>query len=157
MNSKQAGINYPILLADDDDDYALLLRFAFDHENVPISLHHVSTGSEALAYLEGRDQFSDRTKHPFPRLALVDVKMPGKTGFEVLEWVRTKSEFKTLPVVLLSGIDMGKDKQRALELGATMFLVKHILVEDKKRFLVTIMDLVKNPSATDKTGLSVAA
>ncbi len=55
---------------------------------------------------------------------LLDIKMPGMDGFEVLRWVRHRSEFSRLCVVMLTSSDEIRDVNRAYQLGASSFLVK---------------------------------
>jgi DNA-binding response OmpR family regulator len=77
-----------------------------------------------IAYLRGDDKYADRRRYPLPGLLLLDLKMPRKNGFEVLQWLREQPEFAQLQVVVLSSSDEIKDINRAYELGANSFLVK---------------------------------
>ncbi len=61
-----------------------------------------------MAYLKGEGQYTDRQKFPFPDLLLLDLKMPGVDGFEVLRWLRTQS-FPELVVIVLSGSERQED------------------------------------------------
>ena len=92
---------YVVLLADDDPNDVFLLQRAFQKTNIANPLHVVRDGEEAMAYLSGQDQYADRQRHPLPVLLLLDLKMPRKSGFEVLRWVRQQSGLKRLPVVVL--------------------------------------------------------
>src|SRR5690348_15326680 len=70
-----------ILIAEDEEDYILLIRKAFKEANLPNPLHVVSTGLEALAYLKGEGKYSNRDEYPLPDLFLLDLKLPGFSGF----------------------------------------------------------------------------
>jgi CheY-like chemotaxis protein len=58
-------------------------------------------------------------------VVFLDIKMPKLDGFEVLRWIRKQGDLATLPVVMLSGSDEPRDLRRAVELGATRYVIKH--------------------------------
>jgi CheY-like chemotaxis protein len=113
-----------ILLAKDNEDYALLLQRAIRTANIGANLQIVSDGQEAVDYLAGAEPYADRTRHPFPKLVLLDLKMPRMDGFEVLTAVRTRLGFTQLPVIVLTHSDNPADIKRAYELGATSYFRK---------------------------------
>lgn len=119
-----------VLYAEDDENYSLLMECAFKKGGFQHRLRHVKDGVEAIAYLRGEGKYADRSQSPFPRLVLLDLKMPRAGGFEVLEWIRRCSDHPHLPVVVLTCSDGVKDIRRAYELGANSFLVKPINVAD---------------------------
>jgi len=84
----------------------------------------VNDGNEVIAYLSGEGKYADRKRFPMPGLLLLDLKMPGRDGFEVLEWVRGRQELRDLQVVVLTASDQFRDINRSFELGANSFLVK---------------------------------
>jgi CheY-like chemotaxis protein len=84
----------------------------------------VSDGEEAVAYLKGEGKYADRYEYPLPSLLLLDLKMPRKNGFEVLEWIREQPGLRRLRVVVLTTSDAPDDIDRAYELGANAFMVK---------------------------------
>ena len=120
MNPKE----YVVLLADDDPNDVFLLQRAFQKTNIANPLHVVRDGEEAMAYLSGQDQYADRQRHPLPVLLLLDLKMPRKSGFEVLRWVRQQSGLKRLPVVELTSSNQNPDINKAFDLGANSYIVK---------------------------------
>src|SRR5579862_6656754 len=113
-----------ILLAKDNEDYALLLQRAIRSANIDANLQVVPDGREAVNYLAGEEPYDDRTRHPFPKLVLLDLKMPRMDGFEVLSVVRQKLGFTRLPVIVLTHSDNPADIKRAYELGATSYFRK---------------------------------
>jgi len=113
-----------ILLAKDNEDYALLFRRALKSARIDASLDVVHDGQEAVKYLAGTDDYADREKHPFPKLLLLDLKMPRMDGFEVLSAVRQRLGFTRLPVIVLTHSDNPADVRRAYELGATSYFRK---------------------------------
>ena len=113
-----------ILLAKDNEDYALLFRRALQAARIDASLNVVHDGREAVDYLAGAAHYADRTKHPFPKLMLLDLRMPRMDGFEVLSAVRQRLGFTQLPVIVLTHSDNPADVKRAYELGATSYFRK---------------------------------
>jgi len=126
-----------ILLAEDDPNDVLLIRRAFERNHVANPVQVVRDGEEALAYLSGQAPFADRQRHPLPVLMLMDLKMPRKSGLEVLEWVRQQPGLKRLPIIVLTSSNQSPDINRAYELGANSYLVKPAGFD-------SLLDLVKN-------------
>jgi CheY-like chemotaxis protein len=118
-----------ILLAKDNENDALLFRRAIEVAGVPANLHVVRDGQEAVDYLAGVNAYTDRVKHPLPKLMLLDLKMPRMDGFEVLTILRNKLGFTRLPVIVLTGSDNPSDIKRAYELGATSYFQKPTSLE----------------------------
>jgi CheY-like chemotaxis protein len=115
-----------ILLAEDDPNDTLLIKRAFQKASLGDVLKTVSDGDEAIEYLRGNNAYADRAKHPLPFLLLLDLKMPGTDGFEVLQWIRSRPDFKRLLVVVLTSSNLQSDVDRAYELGANSYLVKPV-------------------------------
>ena len=126
-----------ILLAEDDPNDVLLIQRAFQRNHVANPVQVVRDGDEALAYLSGQAPFADRERHPLPVLMLMDLKMPRKSGLEVLEWVRQQPGLKRLPIIVLTSSNQSPDINRAYELGANSYLVKPAGFD-------SLLDLVKN-------------
>jgi len=112
-----------ILLIEDDPDDAWLIRRAFERAGVGNPLKRLGTGAEAIGYLKGDHPYEDRSEYPLPVLVLLDIKMPGADGFEVLRWIRRQPEFARLCVVMLTSSDEIRDVNLAYKLGANSFLV----------------------------------
>ena len=126
-----------ILLAEDDANDVLLIQRAFQRNLVANPVQVVRDGDEAVAYLSGQAPFADRERHPLPVLMLMDLKMPRKSGLEVLEWVRQQPGLKRLPIIVLTSSNQSPDINRAYELGANSYLVKPAGFD-------SLLDLVKN-------------
>ena len=116
-----------------------LLKRAFATVRVPTTLHFVVDGQEAIDYLQGSGQYSDRSKHPLPGLLLLDLKMPLMDGFDVMAWLRGQPHFNTLPVVVLTSSKLQTDVEKSRELGVYDFRVKPHSFED----LVRVLDDVR--------------
>jgi CheY-like chemotaxis protein len=115
----------PVLLAEDDPNDVLLIRRAFEESKALNPLRVVGNGDEAIQYLAGEGQFSDRAAHPFPALFLLDLKMPVKDGLEVLRWLHEHPEIpRKLPVVVLSSTELPNETQMAYAMDIQACIVK---------------------------------
>ena len=113
-----------ILLVEDNPDDVLLITRAFQRAGVKRRVVTVTSGMDAIAYLKGEPPFGDRERCPLPGLMLLDIKMPGTDGFDVLRWIRHSADFSQLCVVMLTSSDLIRDVNQAYKLGANSFLVK---------------------------------
>jgi CheY-like chemotaxis protein len=110
--------SYPVLIADDSEDDLFFLKRALRKAGVKNPITFVINGAEAIDYLE-----NDST-HKTPRVVMLDVKMPLKNGFDVLECVRKNPLLKRLPVIMFSSSAEERDVNRAYDLGANSYVVK---------------------------------
>lgn len=113
-----------IMIADDSEGDVMMLRRAFEQAGVQVPLQAVNDGEEAIAYLLGEGKFANRAEFPLPDLFLLDLKMPRKNGFDVLEWIRGQPGMARIRVVVLTTSDQIRDVNRAYSLGAASFLTK---------------------------------
>ena len=113
-----------ILLVEDEPADATLIQRAFGKAGVRNPIVHLKNGDDALAYLAGVGKFSDRVQHPLPALILLDLKIPGMTGLQLLQWMRTNREIRRIPVVVLTMDEDPSTVNAAYDLGANSFLVK---------------------------------
>jgi CheY-like chemotaxis protein len=129
----------PILVAEDDDNDIYLMRRACEQAEISNPLTFVHNGQEAVDYLSGRGAFSERAQHPLPGLFLLDLKMPGMDGFDVLAWLRTQRQFDTLPVVVFTSSKLQTDIDRSRDMGVFDYRVKPATFQD----LVRLVDDVR--------------
>ncbi|MDY6795078.1 MAG: response regulator [Actinomycetota bacterium] len=121
---------YPVLLVEDDPNDVLLIQRAFKNAEIVNPIHVVEDGEQALYYLSGEGGYSDRERFPMPLLILLDLKLPRKSGMEVLAWIRSQKSLKRLPVVVLTSSRENHDINRAYDIGANSYLVKPGAFED---------------------------
>ena len=115
-----------ILLVEDDPDDVLLVTRALRMTGEDVALHVAGDGDAAIAYLGGTDRQADPSLHPLPRLVLLDLKLPKRSGPEVLEWVRQQPGLRRLPMIALTSSDHRRDVDRAYDLGINSYLVKPV-------------------------------
>jgi CheY-like chemotaxis protein len=141
-----------ILVVEDDPNDVLLIQRAFGKARILNPVRTVSNGDEAVAYLSGEGPFADREAYPFPVLVLLDLKLPRRSGLEVLGWIRSQPGLKRLPIVVLTSSKESIDINRAYDLGANSYLVKPVgfdsLLELVKSLEVYWMMLNQNPDVT---------
>jgi len=101
-----------ILLVEDDPFLSNLLKIRLQKENIEVIL--AKDGEEAVKKLtEIR-----------PAIILLDLILPKKSGFEVLEHISTDPQLRDLPVIIISNLGQTSDIQRGKELGAVEYFVK---------------------------------
>jgi CheY-like chemotaxis protein len=113
-----------VLHVDDDSNDQLLLAHASRKASLGIPLLGVESGEKAIAYLSGEDQYSNRAEFPLPCILLLDIKMKGLNGFDVLKWIRGQAELQELIVIMYSGSRHESDLREAAKLGANSFVTK---------------------------------
>jgi CheY-like chemotaxis protein len=116
--------NFRILLAEDSEDDATLLKRAFIRAGVNAPIQVVEDGEKTLDYLTGMGPFSDRKEFPLPNLILLDLNMPLMDGFAVLDWLRKQPGLRRIPVIVLSSSGLQQDVDLAHEFGANGYSVK---------------------------------
>lgn len=122
MNSR----DYTMLVVEDDPYDAKLIQRAIAKARIVNPVQIVEDGAAAIAYLDGESPYDDREKHPLPVVMLLDLKLPKKSGFEVLAWLRAQPKLGRLPVVVLTSSSETPDINKAYELGANSYLVKPV-------------------------------
>ncbi|NEQ29015.1 MAG: response regulator [Microcoleus sp. SIO2G3] len=118
---------HTILLVEDDPNDILLTQRAFRKANLTnASLQVVTDGDTAVGYLSGVGEYADRDRYPLPVVVLLDLKLPRRSGHEILAWLRQQPELKRLLVVVLTSSNQRSDVDQAYDLGANSYLVKPI-------------------------------
>jgi CheY-like chemotaxis protein len=143
-------------LVEDDENDVFFLQRAFKQASISNPLHRVRDGEEAITYLCGLEEFSDREKFPLPHLMLLDLKMPRKNGFEVISWVREQPGLRRLPIIVLTSSKEDPDINRAYELGVNTYLVKPAkferLVEMMRTLQLYWLTLAEKPTLAAQAG-----
>jgi len=113
-----------ILIVDDDENDQILIKNAFKKIGVTDPVHAVGDGTEAISYMMGEGKYSDRRKYSYPTFILTDLKMPGKDGFAVLEFLKGNPEWAVIPTIVFSASSDLDDIKKAYMLGASSYHVK---------------------------------
>ena len=109
-----------LLVEDSADDVATIQRLVAESPP-PVSLTVLRDGDEASEYLSrrSRERGSER-----PHVILLDIRLPGVHGIELLRRIKADSELREVPVVMLTGSDRDEDVREAQKLGAHSYVVK---------------------------------
>ena len=147
-----------ILLVEDNPVDILLMQRAFRNETFAnTSLQIVRDGDAAVFYLNGDGEYSDRDRYPLPAIILLDLKLPRRSGHEVLVWLKQQPELKRLPVVMLTSSRQTPDVKRAYDLGVNSYLVKPVgfasLLEMMQSFNDYWLNYTELPESIEVSGL----
>jgi CheY-like chemotaxis protein len=118
-----------ILLIEDNRMDVELTLDAFREVHLGNTIHVTQNGQEALDYIFGRGEYTDRKAHPLPDLVLLDLKLPGIDGHEVLRQIKESPGLKRLPVVILTSSKEEGDRSLSYDNGANSYLVKPVSFE----------------------------
>ena len=118
-----------ILLVEDNRMDVELTLDAFHEARLGNTIHVSPNGQDALDYLFGRGTYADRKAHPMPGLILLDLKLPGVDGFEVLRQVKSTPILKRVPVVVLTSSKEEGDRALSYDRGANSYIVKPVSFE----------------------------
>ncbi|MBV6626124.1 MAG: response regulator [Rivularia sp. (in: Bacteria)] len=115
-----------ILLVEDDSNDVLFIQRAMKRSQLNNPLQVVRDGDEAVAYLAGKEKYGNRNAYPLPSIILLDLKLPRRSGLEVLEWLRQQPVIKRIPVVILTSSKEHIDVNRAYDIGVNSYLLKPV-------------------------------
>ena len=123
-------LRHPILVAEDEENDVFLLRRALQKGGSEQPLYWVPDGEEAIAYLRGDGKYADRQQYPFPMTLITDLKMPRKSGFELLQWIKEHPSCSVIPAIVLTSSSEPSDISEAYRLGANAYMVKPLAAEE---------------------------
>jgi CheY-like chemotaxis protein len=130
--------NVEILFAEDSKDDSILTIRALKKSGFSNKLHHVVDGAEALDFIFCRGAYSSRNPNEFPKVILLDLKMPKVSGMEVLEQVKSNPQTKSIAVVMLTSSSEVPDIEKCFALGANSYIVKPV---DSDNFFQAIKEI----------------
>ena len=112
-----------ILLVEDNPDDILITKRAFKKGKIRNELHVVRSGEEALNFLYKKGEYKNV---PIPGLILLDLNLPGVSGYEVLEKIKENDKLRRIPVIILTVSDHEEDVIKTYDLGANSFITKPV-------------------------------
>lgn len=130
--------NVEILFVEDSLDDAVLTIRALTKNGFTNKLHHVTDGAEALDFIYCRGNYINRKIKDYPKLILLDLKMPKVSGIQVLEKVKSDPDFNSVPVVMLTSSNESPDIEKCYALGANSYIVKPV---DSDKFFHAIKEI----------------
>jgi CheY-like chemotaxis protein len=113
-----------VLVVEDEPGDVTAIAKAFEKAGYSESLRVAKDVEEATAYFRGIGRFSDRSQYPVPSLVLLDLHLPGESGFLLLEWLRRQGDFHRIPVIMLTSSSDYQDIKKAFALGANSYISK---------------------------------
>ena len=145
-----------IMLVEDNPTDVILIRRAFDQAKLGNPLQVVSDGDAAVDYLAGEGIYADRRQFPLPILILLDLKLPRRSGIEVVQWLRDQETLKRIPVVMLTSSQQHRDVNAAYENGVNSYLVKPVEFDGLLQMLRTVNFywlMLNEPPRFDRDGV----
>jgi len=112
-----------VLLVEDDPGDVVIAREALDAAKLHTRLTVVSDGSEAMAYLRRTGEHAEAAR---PDLILLDLNLPGMSGYEVLAEVKADPELRRIPVVVLTTSAAAEDIAKSYDLHANVYVSKPV-------------------------------
>jgi len=127
-----------ILLVEDEQNDARLFKRALSRAGVQNSVEHLERGDTALAYLKGIGAYADRERYPMPVLIILDLKLPGLSGLELLHWIRLQKPLRRIPVLVLTSESSDTYMEAAYDAGANSYLLKSFSPNEMDRVVSLI-------------------
>lgn len=144
---------HPILIVDDNENEAFFLSRAFKKAGLHNPVCFLEDGEDAIAYLKGDGEYADRHRFPFPKIIMLDMKMPRLGGLDVLRWIRDHDDCRIIPTMIYSHSRLEEDVKQAYRLGANAYFYKPSATEDLEKLVSAIANfwqLVEVPPTPEK-------
>ncbi len=130
-------IKAKILLVEDNAADIHLTKKVLQENKIVRSIDVVKDGVEVIDYLKKRGKFSNAVK---PNLILLDLNLPKRNGFEVLEEIKQDEDLKRIPVVILTVSDVREDLIKAYDLHANSYVIKPLEMKEFYRIINSIVN-----------------
>jgi CheY-like chemotaxis protein len=146
-----------VLYGEDDANDTLLVERAFERSALQIDLRIVRDGACIIGWLMGMAEYADRSRFPIPDLIITDSKMPLKGGLDVLRWMRTKPEFKHIPVILHYGSIFMQDLGAFRDLGVVACIEKESKAPELMECVRKVLASLQAQNQSRQAAIAVAA
>ena len=130
----------------------MMFQLALERGGLAYQVIVARDGQEAVDYLSDVGSHQDRAAHPLPSLIVLDLKMPRLTGFDVLSWLGSRSQLKSIPAIVLSSSSYPQDIQQAAQLGAREYYIKPHSLHELVRILQTATERWLTPQKASSNG-----
>lgn len=127
-----------VLMVDDSAADRALIKRAFSSAGPQLNLLSCNDGDDALDLLYHRGGYAEM---PRPDVCLMDIKMPGRSGFDVLDQMKRDEALRSIPVFMVSGSDAQEDVQTAYHKNASGYIHKPNSAKDLSKMAQTLVDL----------------
>jgi CheY-like chemotaxis protein len=124
-----------VMLIEDNVDHAELVLRTLEEHHIANTVRHFLDGQAALDYLYRRGEYSNLTETELPHVILLDLRLPGVDGMDVLKTIKEDPDLKSIPVVVLTTSEAEKDVAKAYYNHANSYLVKPVGFEDFKKLM----------------------
>lgn len=141
-----------VLLVEDSEDDLFFFRRLFNKTGLTTPVAVATDGQQAIDYLQQSIDPAAANPTPVPRLVFLDLKLPLKGGFEVLQWMRAQPALRDVIVVVLSSSAESRDVAQAFACGAQGYLVKY---PEPAVFVEVVRVADTTPPGADLRGLSL--
>jgi CheY-like chemotaxis protein len=125
---------YPVLVVERDDDAAALLNQTLQTAGF-VTRQLSNSCEDAVARLSGEGAYQDREKCPPPFLVFLNLNPAEKSGFELLQWLRSRPDLRNIVVIVLTASEDPDDIRRAYDLGANSVVTKPSTLEELQRLV----------------------
>lgn len=115
-----------ILLVEDNPNDVELTLHALRESHLSNRIEVVRDGAEALDFIFCTGPFSNRQREDYPKVILLDLKLPKVDGLEVLKRIKSDSRTKTIPVVVLTSSREERDIVESYQVGVNSYIVKPV-------------------------------
>jgi CheY-like chemotaxis protein len=136
-----------ILMAEDDEGHANLIKRNLKRAGVVNEIVHVKDGREALDFIHCQNGYANRTANG-PLLVLLDIKMPRVDGVEALRQIKADKKTAKYPVIMLTTTDDPREVDKCYKLGCSVYITKPVEYEqfvEATRRLGLFLQIVKAP------------
>ena len=124
-----------VMLVEDNADHAELVIRTLEDHRIANKVIHFLDGQAALDYLRRRHGYEDPEVTPRPHMILLDLRLPGIDGLEVLRLIKEQEELKNIPVIVLTTSEAEKDVARAYSNHVNSYLVKPVGYEEFSKLM----------------------
>jgi CheY-like chemotaxis protein len=132
------------LVVEDEPADAEFLQHAFAQAGANDRVYVAANGEEAVAYLNGVGERSDRARYPLPHVIITDLKMPHMNGLELLRWLQAHETWRNVPRVVLTSSTAPSDVDASYSAGAAAYLVKPVGIQELRTLAKAMSDFWKH-------------